>query len=106
MAATMLTAPFAIPDFNHFHSPEKLPIEDLQIFIADSFRPHLDSSFTSQMEAAVCIIAVLLIMGSAVIWRRMKEKSFWLFRKDERKNGVLIVPNAVTSEASSESCDH
>lgn len=92
------TEPFALPDFNDVVDPSRLPVEALRIFIADCFRPYFASSFVRQMEAAICIIAVLLIMAAAVIWRRIKEQSFWLFRKDERKSGVLIVPNAITSE--------
>lgn len=92
------TKPFVIPDFNALRTGDRLPIEDLRAFIADPFRPALSLSFISQMEAAICIIVVLLLMATAVIWRRVEEKSFWLFRKDERKNGILIVPNAVTSK--------
>ncbi|CAO1638244.1 unnamed protein product [Sympodiomycopsis kandeliae] len=88
---------FVLPDFNANFDGYTLPVEKLREFIADPFQPHAGDGFTEQLEAGVCIIFVLLCMASAVIWRRIKEKSFWLFRSDARQGGTFIVPNAVTT---------
>ena len=78
---------------------EATPLHYLRLYVSMPFRPTLPRSFTIQMEIAIAIICTLLVLAAAVVTQRLREGSFWLFRRAERGDGVLIIPNAVTCES-------
>lgn len=79
-------------------APHPLPLEALRHFIGEPFRMDVAPSWLSQMEAAIGIMLLLWVLGGAVIWRRCAEGTFWVVRRQERGDGVLLIPNAVTCE--------
>lgn len=99
----------SLPDFNwlsvvhsleheHNQGSDRSPIERLRTHISQPFRIPVSQAWIGQMEGAMGMMSLLVFLACAIILRRWSELSFWIFRKQERRDGVLLIPNAVTCE--------
>ncbi|PWN50809.1 hypothetical protein IE53DRAFT_379447 [Violaceomyces palustris] len=81
------------PDFDA--TPD--PVASLEAFLKQFFVPELPRWARIQLILASTGLILIGICGSAILARKLRQKSFWLFRLVREHNGVLVVPNSVAS---------
>ncbi|CAO1626884.1 unnamed protein product [Sympodiomycopsis kandeliae] len=75
------------------------PTADLRHFLQSFFKLQFSNSFYHQVYAITAIISTLVVMGLAVVVRRLYEGNFWLVRIQEAADSryPLVIPNSVLS---------
>ncbi len=63
-------------------------------------RIYLDFSatagFFTQLKVCAALICALLAVVALIIARRLRERSFWILRFAQKRNGIVVIPNAIT----------
>lgn len=75
------------------------PMADLHDFLRSFLNLRLSHSYYVQVYTITAIIGLLILMGLAVVARRLYEGNFWLIRVQEAQASKfpLFIPNSVLS---------
>lgn len=71
------------------------PTADLRAFVESFFHFRFGNGYFAQVYAITAIIGILILMGLAVVSRRLYEGNFWLVRIQEAQGSKypLVIPN-------------
>ena len=80
-----------LPDFSA--SPD--PVHELHQFVDNVIWPVISSATYIQLKIGLGLIACLMALVIAIMIRKIRQRSFWIFHRLVRPTGTFILPNSL-----------
>ncbi|PWN53073.1 hypothetical protein IE53DRAFT_408957 [Violaceomyces palustris] len=89
------------PTFGQHGQPA---ITEFRAFMKRIYFYDLPKGFYIQIVFACVVMGLIIVCGALLVGRRIYERSFWLFRVQQRPKGLVVIPNAITIFVVVEGC--